>query len=100
MPSSEPCPIATRRCPLSAPATSTFRIVGRKEEVVSLGDDAESQARRVAAAAQREITTFQVPSWLRTIGVGSWLTIGVVALAAVVLCVLALVTEVAIPLAI
>ena len=67
---------------------------------MSLGDDAESQARRVAAAAQREITTFQVPSWLRTIGVVSWLTIGVVALAAVVLCVLALVTEVAIPLAI
>jgi predicted PurR-regulated permease PerM len=67
---------------------------------MSIGDEAESQARRVAAAAQREITTFQLPSWLRTIGMGSWLTLGVVALVAVVLLVLALVTEVAIPLAI
>ena len=67
---------------------------------MSLGDDAESRARRVAAAAQREISTFEVPSWLRTIGVGSWLMVGILALAAVVLVVLALVTEVAIPLAI
>jgi len=59
--------------------------------LMSIGDEAESQARRVAAAAQREITTFQLPSWLRTIGLGSWLTLGVVALVAVVLLVLALV---------
>ena len=67
---------------------------------MSVEDGAESHARRVAAAAQREITTFQLPSWLGTIGVGSWLTVGILALAAVVLIVLALVTEVSIPLAI
>jgi predicted PurR-regulated permease PerM len=67
---------------------------------VSDRGEIESQARRVAAAAQREISAFEVPSWLRTLGVGSWLTIGVVVLAGVVLFLLALVTEVAIPLAI
>jgi predicted PurR-regulated permease PerM len=67
---------------------------------VSTESEGESQARRVAAAAQREITAFEVPSWLRTIGVSAWLAIGIVALVAVVLSVLALVTEVAIPLAI
>src|SRR6476469_1914527 len=71
----------------SAAARHRFRIVQRQGALMSTDDEAESQARRVAAAAQREITTFQVPSWLRTVGVGSWLTIGVVALAAVVLCV-------------
>jgi predicted PurR-regulated permease PerM len=65
-----------------------------------MASDGESQARRVAAAAQREITAFEVPSWLRTIGVGSWLAIGIVVLAGIVLCILALVTEVAIPLVI
>jgi predicted PurR-regulated permease PerM len=67
---------------------------------VSIGDDAESRARRVAAAAQREISTFEVPAWLRTVGVSSWLLVGIVALAIVVLGALALVAEVAIPLAI
>jgi len=67
---------------------------------VSIGDDAESRARRVAAAAQREITTFEVPAWLRTVGVGSWLLVGIVALTLVALGALALVAEVAIPLAI
>jgi predicted PurR-regulated permease PerM len=54
----------------------------------------------VAAAAQREIATLQVPAWLRTLGVGSWLIVGVVVVAAIAIAVLALVTEVAIPLAI
>src|SRR5689334_4447167 len=60
----------------------------------------ESQARRVAAAAQREIVAFEVPGWLRTVGVGSWLTLGILALAAALLLMIALVAEVAIPLAI
>jgi predicted PurR-regulated permease PerM len=65
-----------------------------------IDDDGESKARRVAAAAQREIAGFEVPGWLRTIGVGSWLAVGVVVIAGVVLSLLALVTDVAIPLAI
>jgi predicted PurR-regulated permease PerM len=67
---------------------------------MSLGSDGESHVRRVAVAAQREISTFEVPSWLRTIGVSSWLAMGAIALAATVLLLLALVAEVAIPLAI
>jgi predicted PurR-regulated permease PerM len=67
---------------------------------VSTRGDGESQARRVAAAAQREISAFGVPSWLRTLGVGSWLSVGIVVVAAIVLLLVATVTEVAIPLAI
>ena len=67
---------------------------------MSVGSSDESEARRVAAAAQREITTFQVPSWLRTVGTGSWLAVGIVVVVGVVLLLLTLVTEVAIPLAI
>jgi predicted PurR-regulated permease PerM len=62
--------------------------------------DGESQAQRVAAAAQREIITFEVPDWLRTLGVSSWLALGIAAIVALVLSILALVAEVAIPLAI
>jgi predicted PurR-regulated permease PerM len=67
---------------------------------VSDRGEVESQARRVAAAAQREIATFEVPAWLRTFGLGSWYVLGIVVVGAVVLLVLALVTEVAIPLVI
>jgi len=55
---------------------------------------------QVAAAAQEELVSLEVPGWLRTIGTSSWLAVGVVALTTVVLVFLALVAEVAIPLAI
>src|SRR5690349_11399163 len=41
-----------------------------------------------------------MPGWLRTIGVGSWLVLGIALLATLLLAVLTLVAEVAIPLAI
>jgi predicted PurR-regulated permease PerM len=62
--------------------------------------DGESQAQRVAAAAQREIVAFEVPSWLRTLGISSWLVLGIAAVIGLLLALLALVAEVAIPLAI
>jgi predicted PurR-regulated permease PerM len=67
---------------------------------VSIGSDDQSHQGEVPAAAEREGVAFNIPSWLRKAGVASWLTLGVVALVAVVLLVLAVVTEVAIPLAI
>jgi putative heme transporter len=67
---------------------------------VSIGSDDESRGQEVPAAAPRENIAFEVPSWLRTVGLGSWLTLGIVALVAVVLLVVAVVAEVAIPLAI
>jgi predicted PurR-regulated permease PerM len=73
---------------------------GRDANAVWTVSDAETQAQRVAAAAQREIVTFEVPAWLRTIGLSSWLALGIAAILALVLSILALVTEVAIPLAI
>jgi predicted PurR-regulated permease PerM len=74
--------------------------LAQRNGLVSDRGEVESQARRVAAAAQREIATFEVPSWLRTVGLGSWYVLAIVVVAAVVLLVLALVTEVAIPLVI
>lgn len=56
--------------------------------------------RRVAAAAQREITAFQTPTWFRTVGVGAWLALGIAGVLALVLLLIALVADVAIPLAI
>jgi predicted PurR-regulated permease PerM len=64
------------------------------------GDQGQRSAERVAAAAQRELVAFQVPSWLRTIGISSWLVLGIVGVAAVVLFVLGLLTAIGIPLAI
>jgi predicted PurR-regulated permease PerM len=63
-------------------------------------DEQESQGRRAVAAAQRQLVTFEVPPWLRRVGVSSWLTLGVAALIAVTVLLVALVAEVAIPLAI
>jgi putative heme transporter len=60
----------------------------------------DSGAGRVAAAAQRGITTAETTPWLRSVGVAAWLFIGVVGALAVVLLLTALVAEVAIPLAI
>jgi predicted PurR-regulated permease PerM len=54
----------------------------------------------MAAAAQRELVTFQVPAWLRTVGISAWLVLGVVGVAAVVLSILGLLTAIGIPLAI
>jgi predicted PurR-regulated permease PerM len=60
--------------------------------------EAASQARRAAAAARREIVRLRLPSWLRTVGTGSWLVLGVVALLLGVVLLLALVTQLLIPL--
>lgn len=59
-----------------------------------------SGPRRVAAAAQRQIAAGGTPAWMRTLGVSAWLTLGVLGLLAVTLFLIALVAEVAIPLAI
>jgi len=67
---------------------------------MSTTGEGESQARRATAAARREIAEFEIPSWFRTVGLGSWLTLGIAALIALVLLALALVADVAIPLAI
>jgi predicted PurR-regulated permease PerM len=61
---------------------------------------ARLRAERLAAAAQRELVAFEVPSWLRTVGIGCWLVLGIVALVLVIFGFLGLVAEVAIPLAI
>jgi putative heme transporter len=62
---------------------------------VSIGSDDEGPI-----AVQREFAASGIPPWLRTFGVGSWLTLGIVAVTAVAVALLALVAEVAIPLAI
>jgi predicted PurR-regulated permease PerM len=63
-------------------------------------DELRVGAERVAAAAQRELVAFQVPSWLRTIGVSAWLVVGIAAVVALALFLLGLLASVAIPLAI
>ena len=63
-------------------------------------DKGDSGPGRVAAAAQRGLTTAQTTPWFRTVGMTAWLFIGVVGALAVVLLLTALVAEVAIPLAI
>lgn len=67
--------------------------------MTSSGEDV-SRPRRVAEAAQREITGFQTPSWFRTVGVGAWLVLGIAGLLSLALFLVALVAGVAIPLAI
>ncbi len=67
---------------------------------MSSGGEGASAQRRVAAAAQREITGFQTPAWFRTVGVGAWLLLGIAGVLALLLFLVALVAEVAIPLAI
>ena len=63
-------------------------------------DDGASTHQRVAAAAQRGITGFETQPWFRTLGVGSWLALGIACVLALALFLVALVAEVAIPLAI
>ncbi|HET6654214.1 MAG TPA: AI-2E family transporter [Nocardioides sp.] len=63
-------------------------------------DEGASTHRGVAAAAQRGIAGFETPTWFRTLGVGAWLTLGIAGVLALVLFLIALVAEVAIPLAI
>ena len=59
-----------------------------------------SGSHRVAAAAQRGLTTAQTTPWLRTVGVTAWLILGVAGVLALALLLTALVAEVAIPLAV
>lgn len=54
----------------------------------------------VGGAARRGIVALEVPGWLRTLGVGAWLLLGLAGILALALLLVALITEVAIPLAI
>jgi hypothetical protein len=56
---------------------------------------AESGTGRVAAAAQRGLTTAQTTPWLRSVGVTAWLILGVAGVLALALLLTALVAEVA-----
>ena len=67
--------------------------------MASSAEDASSP-RGVAAAAQRGITGLETPSWFRNLGIGAWLTLGIAGVLALALFLIALVAEVAIPLAI
>lgn len=63
-------------------------------------NDEAAQRRGVAGAAQRGIVALELPGWLRTLGVGSWLVLGLAGVLALALLMVALVADVAIPLAI
>jgi predicted PurR-regulated permease PerM len=63
-------------------------------------DDVRRQAERVATAAQREIAAFQIPPWLRTVGISAWLVLGMVIVVAIVLAIFGLLAAITIPLAI
>ncbi len=67
---------------------------------MSMGSDDGSYRREGPATAPVALVPSNVPSWLRTAGVGSWLAVGIAVLAAIVLSIVAVATEVAIPLAI
>jgi putative heme transporter len=67
---------------------------------VSMGSDHGSYPRDVPAAAPAGLVPSNLPSWLRTAGVGSWLAVGIAVLAATILSIIAVAAEVAIPLAI
>ena len=58
-----------------------------------------SPAQGVTAAAQRGIAGLQTPSWFRVLGVGAWFALGIAGVIALALFLVALVAEVAIPLA-
>jgi predicted PurR-regulated permease PerM len=61
-------------------------------------EDAVRRARRAATAAGQEIVHLELPSWLRVLGLGAWLIVGVAALLGIVLALLARVTPLLIPL--
>ena len=63
-------------------------------------DESASPQRSVAAAAQRGLSGFETQPWFQTLGVGAWLVLGIAGVLALVLLLIALVAEVAIPLAI
>ena len=55
-------------------------------------------ARRAATAEPPEIVHLQLPTWLRTLGTGAWLVVGIAFLLGIILLLLARVTPVLIPL--
>ena len=61
-------------------------------------DDEAHVARRAATAATRELVHLRLPPWLRTLGTGAWLVVGVAVLVGVALVLLAAVTSLMIPL--
>ena len=61
-------------------------------------EDSVHAARRAATAATREIVQLRLPSWLRTLGTGAWLVVGIAVLIGIVLALLARVTSLMIPL--
>ena len=64
------------------------------------GAEGSFPQRSVAEAAQRGIAILETPNWFRTLGVGAWLTLGIASVLTLALFLIALVAEVAIPLAI
>lgn len=57
-------------------------------------------ARRAATAATREIVHLQLPPWLRTLGTGAWMVVGIAVLVGIVLLLFARITPLLIPLVI
>ena len=45
--------------------------------MATTGGEPESQTRRAAAVARRELTRVELPGWLRTLGLGAWFTLGI-----------------------
>ena len=61
-------------------------------------EDTVHAARRAATAATREIVHLRLPPWLRTLGTGAWLVVGIAVLVGIALMLLAGVTSLMIPL--
>ena len=62
------------------------------------GEDTVQAARRAATAATREFVHLRLPSWLRTLGTGAWLVVGIALLVGIALMLLAGVASLMIPL--
>jgi predicted PurR-regulated permease PerM len=61
-------------------------------------EDTVHAARRAATAATRELVHLRLPPWLRTLGTGAWLVVGIAVLVGIALMLLAGVTSLMIPL--
>lgn len=61
-------------------------------------DDTVHVARRAATAATREFVHLRLPPWLRTLGTGAWLVVGIAVLVGITLMLLAGVASLMIPL--
>jgi predicted PurR-regulated permease PerM len=82
--------MAARRHPTTAPGESSPTEQER--------EDAVRRARRAATAASQEIVHLQLPEWLRVLGIGAWMIVGIAVLGGLVLLLLARVTPLLVPL--